>query len=87
MAYIEGAYEQATHRLASFDLRFDAIDRKLESLRANVTASIDALRFEHEASRQELIAKIDRSFMWTIALVFGTWATATVAIVAAIVHH
>ncbi len=30
MAHLEGAYEQTTQRLAAYDLRFDALDRKVE---------------------------------------------------------
>lgn len=30
MAHLEGAYEQTSQRLAAIDLRFDAIDRKID---------------------------------------------------------
>jgi len=76
MAYLEGAYEQTTHRLAGFDLRFDALDRKIESLHSDLNAKIHALA-----------GRIDRHFMWTVGLIFGTWATAIVTILAALTHH
>jgi len=31
MAFLEGAYEQAGLRLASIDMRIDALDRKIDS--------------------------------------------------------
>jgi len=76
MAHLEGAFEQTTQRLAGFELRFDALDRKVESLRSDLNAKIHALA-----------SKTDRHFMWTIGLIFGTWATAIGAIVAALTHH
>jgi hypothetical protein len=80
MAHLEGAYEQTTHRLAGFELRFDAIDRKLESirgeLRAELVGGIDSLRRD-----------MNRQFTWTIGLIFPTWATAVVTTLEALARR
>ena len=76
MAYLEGAYEQTTHRLAGFELRFDAIDRKIESFRLDVIANLESLRKD-----------MNRQFMWTVGLLFGTWATAVVTILEALTRR
>jgi tetrahydromethanopterin S-methyltransferase subunit G len=41
MSHLEGAYEQVNQRLAGFDLRFDAIDRKLEAMRSDLVERFD----------------------------------------------
>ena len=91
MAHLEGAYDQVAQRLAGFDLRFDALDRKIESLRGDLGARIDALAGKTlgEINRLDskvdaLAGKVDRHFMWTVGLIFGTWATTIVTLVALI---
>ena len=80
MAYLEGAYEQTAHRLAGFELRFDAIDRKIESLRTELRAELTSLS---DSLRKDM----KQQFMWTVGLIFGTWATAVVTILEALTHR
>jgi len=80
MAHLEGAYEQTTERLAGFDLRFDSFDRKLDSMRADLTVKIDEVR-------KELEARIDGRFMWTIGVVMSTWITTMLGILALLARH
>jgi len=69
MAHLEGAYDQVNRRLAGFDLRFDAVDRKIESLRSDLAEKIDSLD-----------GRVDQRFMWTIGVVLSTWLATILAI-------
>jgi hypothetical protein len=80
MAHLEGAYEQTAQRLAGFDLRFDALDRKIDG-------KIDALSAKVDGKIDALSAKVDRHFTWTVGLIFGTWAAAIATIFAALPRH
>ncbi|MBV8284581.1 MAG: hypothetical protein JO175_08025 [Candidatus Eremiobacteraeota bacterium] len=87
MAHLEGTYEQVNQRLAAIDLRFDAIDRRFDAFDRRFDAfdrKIDEFRAEvygkFDSFRSDLDEKIDRRFMWTIAVVLSTWLSTILAI-------
>jgi tetrahydromethanopterin S-methyltransferase subunit G len=68
MAQLEGAYEQVNHRLDSMDRHIDSLGKKIDALGNRLDAKIDALA-------AMIDAKIDKRFLWTVGIMFGSWLT------------
>ena len=72
---LEGSYEQIADRMNAHDGRFDTLERKIDAVRTDLSAKIEAVNSALTAKidakvdsvRTDLSAKIDGNFRWSIA--------------------